>query len=230
MNRPYIICHMVMSIDGNVTGDFLRSQPDEIDELYFDLHRQFKAEAFACGKVTMMGSFTQGYEPDLAPFKDVPVERTDFIASQSGCYAVAFDRKGSLGWRDGMIYDEDPGYDQRHIIEVVTYQASDAYLAYLESIGVSYIICGDDDLDLPLALYKLKTLFGIDTLLLEGGSVINGAFEREGVIDELSLVQSPTIGGAKCGLLFHQAALQSYELISSEIINGVVYFRYRYKN
>ena len=23
MNRPYIICHMVTSIDGKVTGDFL---------------------------------------------------------------------------------------------------------------------------------------------------------------------------------------------------------------
>ena len=26
MTRPYVICHMVMSIDGKVTGDFLYSK------------------------------------------------------------------------------------------------------------------------------------------------------------------------------------------------------------
>ena len=38
MNRPHIICHMVTSIDGKVTGDFL-SQPEceKATDIYYEL-------------------------------------------------------------------------------------------------------------------------------------------------------------------------------------------------
>lgn len=42
--------------------------------------------------------------------------------------------------------------------------------------GVSYIFAGKNDIDIKLALNKLYSIFGIKKLLLEGGSVINGAF------------------------------------------------------
>ena len=69
-------------------------------------------------------------------------------------------------------------------------------------------------MDLELALEKLWNYFSIQHLLLEGGSEINGAFERAGLIDELSLVQASVIADAdilklqifysseKSGLLF----------------------------
>ena len=40
-------------------------------------------------------------------------------------------------------------------------------------------------MDLSLALSKLNSLFNIRVLLLEGGSVLNGAFAKEGLIDEV---------------------------------------------
>ena len=99
MNRPYIICHMTTSIDGKVTGDFL-SEPESEGavEVYYEINRNYKADAYACGRVTMEGSFTGGFQPDLTPFADVRVDRIDFIADQEAKYfAVAFDRKGRLG-------------------------------------------------------------------------------------------------------------------------------------
>ena len=37
MNRPYVICHMVTSIDGKVTGEFLSSQScAKACEIYYD--------------------------------------------------------------------------------------------------------------------------------------------------------------------------------------------------
>ena len=103
------------------------------------------------------------------------------------------------------IVDEDPGYGNAHIIEVLCEDASDAYLAYLQSIGVSYIFAGKEDLNLPLALDKLYRLFSIQKLLLEGGSVINGAFARENMIDELSLVLVPTVAGKDGKPLFYDS-------------------------
>lgn len=215
MNRPYIICHMTTSIDGKVTGDFLgMSESEAAVEAYYEINRNYKADAFACGRVTMEGSFTGGFQPDLTPFADAKESREDYIADPTAkFFAVSFDRKGRLGWTASRIVDEDPGYGDSHIIEVMCEDlVSDAYLAYLKSIGVSYIFAGKEELDLPLALEKLKNLFGIETLLLEGGSVINGAFEREELVDELSLVVAPIIADKEGKPLFWESKGGAYEL------------------
>ncbi len=51
MKRPYIICHMVMSIDGKVTGDYLsRPEAEAAVEHYYESNRNYNADAFACGR------------------------------------------------------------------------------------------------------------------------------------------------------------------------------------
>ena len=231
MNRPNIICHMVTSIDGKVTGEFLsqvESQPAE--EHYYQINRESRAEAYACGRVTMEESFTGGWYPDLTPFAEATADRTDHIAERSARrYAVAFDRRGRLGWKGPRIVDEDPGYGDAHIIEVLCEEGpTDAYLAYLQSVGVSYVFAGERDLDLNLALEKLRTLFSIQTLLLEGGSEINGAFLRAGAVDELSLVQAPVIAGAAGKPLFDRSEIMEFEMGSADVLDGgVLWLRYR---
>lgn len=76
MIRPYIICHMVTSIDGKVTGDFLfQNECAEATDIYYRINRERKADGFICGRVTMEGSFTGGFYPDLSQYK--PVEKKD---------------------------------------------------------------------------------------------------------------------------------------------------------
>jgi len=214
MERPYIICHMTTSIDGKVTGAFLGAGASEpATEVYYEINRNYGADAFACGRVTMEGSFTRGWKPDLTAFSKASVERKDHVANRdAGFFAVAFDRKGRLGWRQSRIEDEDPGYGNAHIIEVLCSHVSDAYLAYLQRIGVSYIFAGEQEMNLPLALKKLRELFGIEKMLLEGGSILNGAFQRENVIDELSLVVAPVVAETGDRSLFDRGQLGSYQL------------------
>lgn len=205
---------MVTSIDGKVTGDFLyRPESEPATEVYYQINRDYKADAFACGRVTMEGSFTQGWYPDLTAFQDTILPREDYVADpEAKFFAVAFDRRGRLGWKASRISDEDPGYDNAHIIEVLCEDTPDAYLAYLRSIGISYLFAGEKELDLSLALKKLKELFGIEKLLLEGGSVLNGAFQRKYVIDELSLVVAPVVAAAEDKPLFDGSAMDGYTL------------------
>lgn len=214
IERPYIICHMTTSIDGKVTGKFLETEEvAPAIEVYYEINRAYQADAFACGRVTMEGSFTQGFEPDLSVFDNVQIPREDYIADLTATYfAIAFDRFGRLGWQASRISDEDPGYDNAHVIEVVLEDVSDAYLAYLQSIKVSYVFAGKGKMNLPLALEKLLKLFGIKKLLLEGGSIINGAFAEADVIDELSLVVAPVIGVSSDKPLFEPAKLSAYTL------------------
>jgi len=67
-------------------------------------------------------------------------------------------------------------------------------------------------LDLRLALAKLCREFKIDRLLLEGGSILNGAFQRESFIDELSLVQAPIYAEESDKPLFDEADTQGFAL------------------
>jgi len=214
MNRPYVICHMVTSLDGKVTGDFLYApECEQITEQYYQINRDFRADAFACGRVTMEGSFTGGWQPELSEFAGASIPREDYIAAwEKRFFAVSFDRRGRLGWKTPVIVDEDPGYGGAHIIEVLCEDAPDAALAYFRSIGVSYLFAGKTELDLPLALEKLQRLVGINKLLLEGGSVLNGAFQREDVIDELSLVMAPVAASAEDKPLFDGGRMQNYRL------------------
>lgn len=191
MDRPYIICHMVISLDGKVTGDFLeKSAYSKLIEDYYRIHREYGADGFLCGRVTMEGSFPQ---PPI-PFNDYdgpPIAREDYIAEKAAFYAVAVDPKGKLWWSNRAISDTDEGYDGAHIIEVLTESVPDAFLAHLRDKGVSYLFAGKTELNLPIAVQKLKGLFGIQTLLLEGGGIVNGSFLQEDLIDEISLVVIP---------------------------------------
>jgi riboflavin biosynthesis pyrimidine reductase len=49
--------------------------------------------------------------------------------------------------------------------------------------------------DLPLALEKIGAVFGVKTLLLEGGGRVNGGLLRAGLVDELSVLVAPVVDG-----------------------------------
>lgn len=57
------------------------------------------------------------------------------------------------------------------------------------------MLAGSRGLDLPLALRKLREHFGIERLLVCGGGKTDMSFLAAGVLDELSLVLSPTVSG-----------------------------------
>jgi len=231
MSRPYIICHMVMSIDGKVTGEYLfRPECESATDIYYEINRKYKANGFICGRVTMEGSFTNGWYPELNKYK--PIEnREDYVTDDlSGFYAVAFDPKGKLGWKSNRIVDEDPGYGGAQIIEVLTEQVNPRYLGYLQAAGIPYIFAGKVKIDADLALSKLKKLIGAETLLLEGGSIVNGYFERAELIDELSLVIASVVADAEAKPLFMNSSITDYELKEiKQYDNGVVWMNYRRK-
>ena len=234
MNRPYIICHMTMSIDGKVTGNFLSKKASAAAcEIYYEINRNLKSNGFICGRVTMEGSFTGGYYPDLSEYEPVIYDhgfKMDYILDDmTGFYAVAFDPKGKLGWKANKIIDPDgdPGYEGAQIIEVLTEQVDERYLGYLESMEIPYIFAGETEIDVELALFKLKNIVGCETLLLEGGSIVNGYFQRADVIDELSLVVAPVTGEKDDKPLFMDSVNSEYELIRAENINGNAVLNYK---
>jgi riboflavin biosynthesis pyrimidine reductase len=225
---------MMTSIDGKVTGDFLfQNECFTATDIYYKINRETKSNGFICGRVTMESSFTGGWYPDLSlyemPCNDMG-EKKDFVVDNlSGFYAVAFDTHGRLGWKSDKITDPDgdPGYDGAQIIEVLSEDVDERYLAYLREMKISYIFAGENFIDVNLAVFKLKSLFGCEILLLEGGSIINGAFERADLIDELSLVVAPVVADSDGKPLFTDSNISNYELVKSKSENGNLILSYK---
>lgn len=212
--RPLVICHMVTSIDGKVTGNFLYSKKGlEVSETYYELNRKLKGDAFVCGRVTMESSFTGGFKPDLSEFSSADIPYEDYVAQKHHYYAVSFDRHGKVGWTDSKVHDDDPGYDDCHIIEVLCEDTQKEMLAYYRKIGVSYIFAGKDDIDVNVALNKLYSIFGIKKLLLEGGSIINGAFLRAGAVDNISQVIAPIVADKDDKPLFFDSSMTEFRML-----------------
>ncbi|HEY0093808.1 MAG TPA: dihydrofolate reductase family protein, partial [Archangium sp.] len=184
--RPYIICHMVPSIDGRIVTqgwDLPRSALAE----YERTAGTFGADAWIIGRVSMEPYAGKARVPKRKARQPIP--RTDFLAKpDAGSYAIALDPSGKLTWKSGSI-------DEEHVITVLTEQVSDDYLAFLQARGVSYLFGGKTELNLARVLQKLRKDFGIKKLLLEGGGKINGSFLAAGLIDELSVLLAPVADG-----------------------------------
>jgi 2,5-diamino-6-(ribosylamino)-4(3H)-pyrimidinone 5'-phosphate reductase len=183
--KPYVICHMLMSVDGRiVTSGWQLSDAGRAE--YEATGASFDANAWICGRVTM-AAFAKGQAP---PASQPVLEKTDYAASADySSYAVAIDPGGKLNWERNDI-----GGD--HVVCVLTEKVSTGYLAALRDNHISYLFAGRESIDLALALEKLVAMFQIKKLLLEGGGKINGAMLQAGLIDELSILIAPVADGS----------------------------------
>lgn len=236
MNRPYIFCHMMTSIDGKIMGAYMDTPEGEAagQEFYniaFDASPYYKHQGWLSGRITTDDNFTFYKQPDLdenAP----PVPKGDFVAiSNAPVYYVSVDPTGRLGWQDNRLTYEDT---TAHVLEVLTEKASNAYKAFLRRLGISYIVAGKDALDYALAMEKVKTLFGIETLMLGGGGILNWSFIQAGMCDELSvLIAAAVDGSSETPALFETrgglaaASPVGFTLKSAEVRDGgSVWLRY----
>lgn len=197
MTRPYTICHLLCSLDGKISGPFMGSPAAATGrEAYGRLANDFRCHATVYGTTTMLDFCPGLYDedaiaaPDAAALLD-PRAAEDFMADANAVsYIVSLDRRGRLAY-DG------PTMTRRgktsHLIAVLTRRASADYLDYLRRIGVSYVFCGDDDIDCAQLMEKLAGLFGIKRVLVAGGGRIDWSFLAAGCLDEVSLVVAPVV-------------------------------------
>ena len=72
--------------------------------------------------------------------------------------------------------------------------------AALADAGVTVLVCGEDDVDLPLALDRLADR-GLEQLVCEGGPALLTSALAAGVVDELDLTIAPALVGGEARLL-----------------------------
>lgn len=161
--------------------------------LAFGKEPHYRHQGWLSGRVTTDDNFTDYRKPALD--ENAPkVPDGDFIAvSDVPLYYVSVDPSGKLGWESNELTYQGA---TAHILEVLTEKASNAYKTFLRKLDISYIVAGSDNLDYALAMQKIKELFGIKTLMLGGGGVLNWSFIQAGMCDELSVVIAASADGS----------------------------------
>jgi len=193
--RPYCICHMVSSIDGRLLVDrwtphATGSKDDLITQHYESVGDQLNADAFLIGR-TSMAEFDEvdSSEPSVGTAHVRPSFRAQGV---SGQWAVVIDSQGKLRYASGAV-------EGAPIISVLSHAVTDDYLETLRAQRVSYVFAGEDGHDIVSALAELRSTFGIERLLLEGGAATNGTFLEAGLIDEFSVLMYPGVDGRSGG-------------------------------
>ncbi|UXZ04412.1 dihydrofolate reductase family protein [Moraxella nasicaprae] len=187
--KPYVMAHMLTSLNGKIAGEFGNAPIfATLFQYYDEIYQSLNADAWLAGRVTMQ-SCTDG---DVVLPSEYDDFSGDFIANHNAThFAISADPFGKVLWKDNVLpYGNRP---KGHIISLVSEQADKAYLAHLRKIGVSYLIVGEKELDLTLALEKLAQYFNIQRLVLAGGGLINGAFAYQGLLDEIHLIVAPVL-------------------------------------
>ena len=80
------------------------------------------------------------------------------------------DTNGTLLWYDHRNGDSP-------LIVIMSTEVTKEYLAYLDSLHISWIVCGEKNIDLHKAVEILHTEFGVERMAIVGGGTINTAFE-----------------------------------------------------
>lgn len=229
MNRPYVICHMLQSIDGKIAGGFFREkQTLELAKIYSDISKDYNGDAIIYGTTTAQEMFSSSKTVPVLNQK--PIQKIDYIyKNDKNKWIVVIDPQGQISF-DQFVY-QNPRLKDKNLIVILTENISSQYLETLKSLNISYLFTGKEEIDLKLALEKLYDLFSIKKLLLQGGGITNTYFIKEDLIDELSLVVSPVVSGEeKQPNIFedcHEYIGQTFDLKQSDLLmKSGLYLKY----
>ncbi len=208
MTRPLVVLNVFSSIDGRITTSTNRNVAEwtaagldgEAHEITQQLYDELDCDGLLSGSET------------LRVYGDhwVPLDPPLYEPQKSKAYIV-FDGKGRIDWQQ-----------TEGLIVVTKENVSAHYLQQLEEKEITYVQAGKGEyIDLSLALAKLYSL-GFRRLGLSGGGSINGAFLRQGLIDEISLVIAPlAIGGRDTPSIFDCDDLKDIEGVTKLVLNKV---------
>lgn len=183
--RPYIICHMLASVDGRIDCDM--TEQIETGNEYYDALDCLDCPSMLMGRVTMQMHYAS-LDP-FVPNSMMPIDKqTEFVAKHADGYCIAVDTLGSLRWPDNE-------FDGMPLLVITSENCPKEYHDTLTMQGISWVAVGKEKIDLSQAMKILYDKFGVRRLAVTGGGHINGAFLEAGLLDEISFMLAPGIDG-----------------------------------
>ncbi len=185
--RPYIICHMVASIDGRIDCSMVSQISGEG---YYTTLESLGTSSKLSGRVTAALECSAVKEETSGCADAVLENESIYKAVESEEYTIIVDTHGRLQ----IASNEADGHP---LLVIMSENVSEEHLEMLRKNNVSWIATGKERIDLHRATDLLGEQFGVKRLIIVGGGSINGGFLEAGLIDEVSLLLAPGIDGRK---------------------------------
>ena len=225
MKKPYIICHMMTSLDGRIDCAMTSQLPGVSD--YYETLDALDIPTTVSGRVT---AELEMAEPGEFKAKNTtPYGKEGFSKKVDAAgYEAVTDTHGKLLWRS-------TGEDEKPYLIITSEKVAKEYLDYLDEKNISWSACGNDGINLSRAAEILYEEFGVKRMGIVGGAAINTAFLNAGLLDEISILIGAGIDGrAEMPSVFDgrdmdypltQLALSEVKKLDS----GAVWLRYKTK-
>jgi 2,5-diamino-6-(ribosylamino)-4(3H)-pyrimidinone 5'-phosphate reductase len=247
MSRPKVVICGGASVDGRLTiapgvllmfgdkrWDSIAGSDEEIAHWIREKH---KPQAYLEGSGSLVTP-TETPKPLLPAREKLEMLNQDFLPesvvkrpNHRGWFCT-IDSKGLIRW----AYKEFPSEEWKgwHLLVVVANQTPPEYLAYLRKENIPYLVAGKEQVNLKLALSKMKSRLGVNSVVSTSPGKLGGALLRAGLVDEVNVLVLPMIiGGFKTPSLFESPELKPDEwptplrLIWAQVQNdGRVWLRY----
>ena len=192
MTKPKVIIFDGLSLDGRMDGG--GGDPEADMGLYYGLADTWHADAMLSGSETMITGFAGQEE---VPASDAPKETHPLAVpllvivdsrARLHCWNLI---KQQVFWKDVAV--------------LVSHATPKAYLEELGEKGVPYIVAGEEKVDFALALEELSARFGVRSVRVDSGGILNGVLLRAGLVDEVSVLLFPTLVGGTSPKTFYVA-------------------------
>lgn len=232
--KPKIICHIMSSVDGRLLNDRWTEPYDgtpasDLLQVYASIGSELSTDAWMFGKNTLRAIFPYKWNIDGHTIpSDYPAV---FIGERhSDRMFIVTDPEADIDFTSSVLRGDN-------ILVIMERNATEEYLTHLREKRISYLIVNDAT-DLREGFEAVGREFGIRSISVQGGGILNGALLADGLIDELSLVVYPGIDGLSGvpsifeyvgGQTNYPAAGQSMRLFSvSQREHGIIWLRYQF--
>lgn len=189
--KPKIICHIMSSVDGRLlderwTAPFDGASKAELLKMHAIIGRGLNTDAWMFGKNTVKAFFPKKFDEA----EHIITDETPYVyisERHSERMFIVADPEGDIRFTSSTLRGDN-------ILVILGLNVTEEYLAFLRETQISYIIV-DDATNLQTGFEAVAREFGIRSVSVQGGGILNGSLLNEGLIDELSLVVYPGIDG-----------------------------------
>lgn len=181
INRPYVTLVSEVTIDGKLTVTrgassklLMQFMSHEAEVLLHQIRADSDAIMVGANTIRIDNSFlTVRHVEGKNPIRVIPSSKADISP-------------------DANVLSPDAT-----TIIAVSARADKETCTILAEKGAYIEICGDEFVDLPILMRLLFEKYSVQSLMIEGGSTLNGNMFQKGLIDELLLIHLPFIAGGE---------------------------------
>lgn len=189
--------HNQISLDGAISGF-------QIDPgTYYKILNAFKADMYLVGSNTAIAGIKM-FTKSLAPEQSSDFEKPKYRENDHRPVWVFPDSEGKL--KDLLHIFRN--YEHcRDIIVLVSMETPESYLKYLAERKYNYLIAGEIKVDFKHAFQQINEQFPFRTMITDNGGTLSSLLLEKSLVDQISLMVSPTLTGKKPPKLFRDLKL-----------------------